>query len=43
MDGSRDLNKYSLTVAGVLVSLGIIYGDIGIHRCMCLRRLFTNG
>ena len=26
---SKDLNKYQLTVAGVLVSLGIIYGDIG--------------
>ena len=29
MDGSKDLNKYQLTAAGVLVSLGIIYGDIG--------------
>lgn len=29
MDGAKDLNKYSLTVGGVLVSLGIIYGDIG--------------
>ncbi len=29
MEGSKDLNKYQLTAAGVLVSLGIIYGDIG--------------
>lgn len=29
MDGSKDLTKYQLTAAGVLVSLGIIYGDIG--------------
>ena len=29
MSSSKDLNKYQLTTAGVLVSLGIIYGDIG--------------
>lgn len=29
MDGAKDLNKYQLSAAGVLVSLGIIYGDIG--------------
>lgn len=29
MEGSKDLNKYQLTIGGVLVSLGIIYGDIG--------------
>ncbi len=29
MEGTKDLNKYQLTLGGVLVSLGIIYGDIG--------------
>ena len=29
MSSSKDLSKYQLTAAGVLVSLGIIYGDIG--------------
>lgn len=29
MDGTRELTKYQLTAGGVLVSLGIIYGDIG--------------
>ncbi len=29
MDSSKDLNKYQLSAAGVLVCLGIIYGDIG--------------
>ncbi len=29
MDGSKEISKHQLTAAGVLVSLGIIYGDIG--------------
>ncbi|MBY0433851.1 MAG: KUP/HAK/KT family potassium transporter [Cyclobacteriaceae bacterium] len=37
MDGSRDLNKYQLSAAGVLVSLGIIYGDIGTSPIYTLR------
>ncbi len=26
---SKKISKYELTAAGVLISLGIIYGDIG--------------
>ncbi len=29
MEGNKDLNKYQLSVGGVLVCFGIIYGDIG--------------
>ena len=39
MDGSKDLNKYQLSVAGVLVSLGIIYGDIGTSPLYVFRSI----
>src|SRR3954468_2897167 len=46
MEGSKDLSKYQLSVAGVLVSLGIIYGDIGtsplyVFRAIVDSRLIT--
>ncbi len=46
MEGSKDLNKYQLSAAGVLVSLGIIYGDIGtsplyVFRAIVDGRLIT--
>lgn len=39
MDGSKDLTKYQLTAAGVLVSLGIIYGDIGTSPLYVFRAI----
>jgi KUP system potassium uptake protein len=39
MDGAKDLNKYQLSVAGVLVSLGIIYGDIGTSPLYVFRAI----
>ena len=39
MDGSKDLNKYQLTAGGVLVSLGIIYGDIGTSPLYVFRSI----
>lgn len=46
MEGSKDLSKYQLSAAGVLVSLGIIYGDIGtsplyVFRAIVDGRLIT--
>jgi len=39
MDDSKQINKYPLTVAGVLVSLGIIYGDIGTSPLYVFRSI----
>ncbi|MBL7864805.1 MAG: KUP/HAK/KT family potassium transporter [Cyclobacteriaceae bacterium] len=39
MEGSKDTIKYQLTVAGVLVSLGIIYGDIGTSPLYVFRSI----
>lgn len=39
MDEPKDLGKYQLTVAGVLVSLGIIYGDIGTSPLYVFRSI----
>lgn len=39
MDDSKHINKYPLTVAGVLVSLGIIYGDIGTSPLYVFRSI----
>ncbi len=39
MEDPRDLGKYQLTVAGVLVSLGIIYGDIGTSPLYVFRSI----
>jgi len=39
MEGSKDTSKYQLTVAGVLVSLGIIYGDIGTSPLYVFRSI----
>jgi KUP system potassium uptake protein len=42
MEGSRELNKYQLTVGGVLVSLGIIYGDIGTSPLYVFKAIIFN-
>ena len=39
MEGSKDLSKYQLTVAGVMISLGIIYGDIGTSPLYVFRSI----
>lgn len=39
MDEPKDLGKYQLTLAGVLVSLGIIYGDIGTSPLYVFRSI----
>ncbi len=39
MDGSKDLSKYQLSTAGVLISLGIIYGDIGTSPLYVFRAI----
>lgn len=39
MEGTKDQSKYQLTVAGVLVSLGIIYGDIGTSPLYVFRSI----
>src|SRR5882672_7713627 len=39
MEGAKDLNKYQLTLGGVLVSLGIIYGDIGTSPLYVFRSI----
>ena len=39
MDDSKNINKYPLTAAGVLVSLGIIYGDIGTSPLYVFRSI----
>ncbi|MEJ0058000.1 MAG: KUP/HAK/KT family potassium transporter [Bacteroidota bacterium] len=39
MDGSKDLSKYQLSAAGILVSLGIIYGDIGTSPLYVFRAI----
>jgi KUP system potassium uptake protein len=39
MDEPRDLGKYQLTLVGVLVSLGIIYGDIGTSPLYVFRAI----
>ncbi|MDZ4714583.1 MAG: KUP/HAK/KT family potassium transporter [Cytophagales bacterium] len=36
---SKDTSKYQLTVAGVLISLGIIYGDIGTSPLYVFRAI----
>lgn len=39
MEEPRDLGKYQLTLAGVLISLGIIYGDIGTSPLYVFRSI----
>ncbi len=39
MDDGKHINKYPLTVAGVLISLGIIYGDIGTSPLYVFRSI----
>lgn len=39
MDDGKHINKYPLTAAGVLVSLGIIYGDIGTSPLYVFRSI----
>jgi KUP system potassium uptake protein len=39
MDEPRDLGKYQLTLTGVIVSLGIIYGDIGTSPLYVFRAI----
>lgn len=39
MDDSKHINKYPLTAAGVLISLGIIYGDIGTSPLYVFRSI----
>jgi len=39
MEDPKDLGRYQLTVAGVLVSLGIIYGDIGTSPLYVFRSI----
>lgn len=39
MEEPKDLGKYQLTLAGVIVSLGIIYGDIGTSPLYVFRAI----